>query len=132
MDSDSLDLELVDQNLYDCIQLEKRDIWEKMRENDCRDSFNADEKSNFFHRTCCSINKKYDKREPGILKEKFRCTEMLSLCSKKYCCNGNKSDKFKISSKGLNKPVIEDSGDGPMAKYRRMLDEAVNFTTTNR
>ena len=33
-----------------------------MRENDCRDSFKADAKSNFFPRTCCSTHKKYDKR----------------------------------------------------------------------
>ena len=97
-----------------------------MRENDCRDYFSADEKSNFFPRTCCSINKKYDKREPGHLKEEFRCREMLYLCSKKNCRYGNKSDKFKFSSKGLNKRNLEDSGDGPMAKYRRMLNEAVS------
>ena len=27
---------------------------------------------------------------------------------------------------------MEDSGDGPMAKYRKVLDEAVNVTSTNR
>ena len=57
---------------------------------------------------------------------------MLGLCSKTYCCYDNKSNKFKFSSKGLNKRVLEDSGDGPMAKYRRELDEAVNLTSTNR
>ena len=57
---------------------------------------------------------------------------MLVLCSKTYCCYDNKSKKFKFSSKGLNKRVLEDSGDGPMAKYRRVLDEAVNLTSTNR
>ena len=44
----------------------------------------------------------------------------------------NKSDKFKFSSKGLNKRVLEDSGDGPMSKYRRVLDEAIDLTSTNR
>ena len=42
------------------------------------------------------------------------------------------TDKFKVSSKGLNKRVLEDSGDGPMSKYRRVLDEAINVTSTNR
>ena len=65
---------------------------------------------------------KHDKRESGLFKEEFRCTEMLCLCSKTYCCYDNKSDKFKFSSKGLNKRVLEDSGDGPLAKYRRVLD----------
>ena len=44
MDTDSLYLAL----LYDCIKPNKRAAWEKMRENDCRDSFKADSKSNFF------------------------------------------------------------------------------------
>ena len=132
MDTDSLYLALAEENLYDCIQPDKRAAWEKMRESDCRDSFKADAKSNFFPRTCCSIHKKHDKREPGLFKEEFRCTEILCLCSKTYCCYDNKSDKFKFSSKGLNKRVLEDSGDGPLAKYRRVLDEAINLTSTNR
>ena len=132
MDPDSLYLALAEENLYDCIQPDKRAAWEKMRESDCRDSFKADAKSNFFPRRCCSIHKKHDKREPGLFEEEFRCTERLCLCSKTYCCYDNKSDKFKFSSKGLNKRVLEDSGDGPLAKYRRVLDEVINLTSTNR
>ena len=41
------------------------------------------------------------------------------------------TDKFKFSSEGVNKRVLEDSGDEPMSKYRRVFDEAVNLTTTN-
>ena len=40
--------------------------------------------------------------------------------------------KFKFSSKGLNKRVLEDSADSPMSKYRRLLDEAINLTSSNR
>ena len=37
------------------------------------------------------------------------------------------------SSKGLNKRILEDCGDGrPMPKYRKVLEEAVNVTSTNR
>ena len=82
-----------------------------MRKIDCRESFKADAKSNSFPRTCCSVHKKHNKREPGLLKEEFKCTEMLCLCSKTYCCYDNKSDKIKFSSKCLNKRVLEDSGD---------------------
>ena len=59
---------------------------------------------------------------------------MLCLCSKTYCCYDNKSDMFKFSSKGLNKRALEDFGDGPMANShgRRVFDEAVNLTSTNR
>ena len=100
MDTDSLYLALAEEILYDCIEPDKRAAWEEMRESDCRDSFKAVEKSNFFPRMCCSLHKKHDKREPGLFKEEFRCTEMLCLCSKTYCCYDNKSNKFKFSSKG--------------------------------
>ena len=102
MDADSLYLALSEENLYDCILTEKKGDWEILRKKDCRDSFGADLKTNFFPRTCCSLHKKRDKREPGLFKEEFRCTEMLCLCSKTYCCYDNKSDKMKLSSKGLN------------------------------
>ena len=104
MDTGSLCLALAEENLYDCIQPEKRDIWEKIRENDCKDSFKADAKSNFFPRTCCSIHKSMISRSRDCSK---RNLEMLCLCSKTYCCYDNKSDQFKFSSKGLNKRVLE-------------------------
>ena len=99
MDKDSLYLALVDENLYDCMQPEKKDIWEKLRENDCRDCFKADTKSNFFRRTCCSIHKKHDKLKPGLFKEEFRCTQMLCLCGKTYCCYDNNSASSTIALK---------------------------------
>ena len=83
-------------------------------------------------RTCCAVHKNHDKREPGLFKEKFRCTEMSCLCSKTYCCYDSKSNNFKFSSKGLNKRTLEDTGDVPMSKYRRVLDEAVHLRSTNR
>ena len=58
-----------------------------------------------FPRTCCSVHKKHDKREPGLFKEEFKCTEMLCSCSKTCCCYDNKSDKIKISSKDLIKEI---------------------------
>ena len=130
MDTDSFYLALAEENLYDCIKPDKRAAWEKLRKNDCRDSFKAGAKSNFFPQMCWSTHKKNDKREPGHFKEVFRCTQMLCLCSKTYCCFDNKSDKFKFSSKGLNKRVLKDSGNGHMSKYRRVLDEAINLTST--
>ena len=103
-----------------------------MKENDCRDSFKADAKSNFFPRTCCSIQKKHSKLEMGLFKEGINCTEFLCLCSKTYCCYDNKTEKFKFRSKGLNKRVLEDSDDGPMSKYRRVHDDAINLTSSKR
>ena len=53
-----------------------------MRQSDCRESFKADAKTNFFPRTCIRTSrKKQNKREPGLVKEKIGRTEMLSWCS---------------------------------------------------
>ena len=132
MDTDSLYLALSEENLEDIILPEKRNEWEAINSPDCTDSSTANATSNFFPRTCCSAHKKHDKREPGLFKEEFRCSETLCLCSKTYCCYDRKSNKYKFSSKGLNKRTLEDCGDGPLSKYRRMLEEAVNVISTNR
>ena len=57
---------------------------------------------------------------------------MLCLCSKTYCCYDTQTNKYKFSSKGPNGRTLEDCGDGPMSKYRKVLEEAVNVTSTNR
>ena len=106
--------------------------WQKFRSNDCVDNFTADAVANFLPRTCCVKHKQLDKKEPGLFKEEFRCTEMLCLCSKTYCCYDVISNKLKFSSKGLNKRVLEQSGDGPLEKHRRVLNEKVNVTSNNR
>ena len=132
MDTDSLYLALAEREMENCIRPEMRAEWQRLRSNDCVDTFTADPVAYFFPRTCCIKHKQHDKREPGLFKEEFRCTEMLCLCSKTYCCYDVTSDKLKFSSKGLNKRVLEQSGDGPLEKYRRVLNEKVNVTSNNR
>ena len=121
MDTYSLYLALAEENLEDCILPENKAQWLPIRRNDCRDYFNAYAKKNLIPRTCCAVLKKHAEREPGLFGEKFRCTKMLCLCSKTYCCYDSKSNKFKISSKRLNKRPLEDTGDGPMSEYRQVL-----------
>ena len=82
MDTYSLYLALSEKELKDCIRPEMRAEWQKLRSNDCVDNFTADAVANFFPRKCCVEHKQHDKREPGLFKEEFRCTEMLCLCSK--------------------------------------------------
>ena len=132
MDTDSLFLALSEKKLYDCIRDESKAEWELMRTEDCKNESTANAITNFFPRTCCKKHMKHDKREPGLFKEEFRRTEMLCLCSKTYCCYDSNSNKYKFSSKGLNKRTIEDCGAGPMEKYRKVLNEFINVTSTNR
>ena len=58
--------------------------------------------------------------------------ERLCLCSKAYCCYDKTSNKLKFSSKGLNKRILEQNSDGFLEKYRKVLDDAVNDTSTKR
>ena len=132
MDTDSLYLALAEKELEDYIRSEMRAEWRRLRSNDWGDNFTADPIANFFPRTCCLKHKQHDKRELGLIKEEFRCTEMLRLCSETYCCYDVTSNKHKFSSKGLNERVLEQSGDGPLEKYRRVLNEKVNVTSNNR
>ena len=131
-DTDSLYLALLEENLEDFILPQKRNEWEALRSRDRKDSFIAIATGNFFPITCCTAHKKHDKRGPGLFKEEFRCSEMLCLCSKTYCCYDRKSVKYKFSSKGLKKRTLEDCGVGPVSKYRKVLEKAVNDTSTNR
>ena len=103
-----------------------------MRTEDYNDDFTANATTNFFPRTCCTKHMKYDKRERGLFKKEFRCTEILCLCSKIYCCYDSNSNKYNFSSKVLNRRTLEDCGDEPMAKYRKVLDEFMSVTSTNR
>ena len=128
MDTDSLYLALSEENLEDIILAEKRNEWKAIRSRDCTDSFTANATGNFFPRTCFTAHKKHHQREPGLFKEEFRCSEMLCLCSKTYCCYDRKSNKYTLSSKGLKKRTLEDCGDGgPKSKYRKVLEEAVTL-----
>ena len=105
-DTDSLYLALSKEKLEDVNLPQKRAEWEQLRSKDCTDNFTANATDNFFPRTCCNAQKKHDKREPGLFKEEFRCAEMLCLCSKTYCFYDKHTNKYKFSSKGLNKKNI--------------------------
>ena len=128
MDTESLYLALSEKELYDCIEENSAVEWELTRAEECKDDFTAIAAIHFFPRTCCAKHKEHDKRELGLFEEDFRCTEMLCLCSKTYCCFDSNSNKHKITSKVLNKRTLEDSGDGPMAKNRKVLDQFISVS----
>ena len=103
MDTDSLYIALSEEKLDKIIRPEMQSLWYWMRQSDCSDNFAANSSSNFFPRECCNKHANFDKRTPGLFKEKFRCSEMIALCSKTYCCYDEQSDTVKLSSKGLKK-----------------------------
>ena len=80
-DTDSSYLPLSEKELYDWIRGESQAEWDLLRTEDCKDDFTANATNNFLPRTCCTKHIEHDKREPGLIKEEFRCTAMLCLCS---------------------------------------------------
>ena len=106
--------------LYDCIRKESKAEWGLLKTEDCKDDFTANATNNFFPRICCTKHLKLDKREAGLFKEEFLCTEMLCLRSKTYCGYDSNSNKYKFGSNGLNKRTLNCCGDGPMAMYRKI------------
>ena len=122
----------VSRSLEEDILPEKRDEWNAMRSVYGTDTLTANASDIFFPRTCHNTDKKHNKMKRGLFIEEFRCTEMLCLCNKTYCCYDEKSNNYRFSSKGLSKRTLEDCDDGLMSKYRRVLDESVYVTLTNR
>ena len=51
--------------LEDITLPEKENEWEAKRSRDCTDSFTAHATGNFFPRTCCTVHRKHERREPG-------------------------------------------------------------------
>ena len=76
MDTDTLYLLLAGNNLYDCIQEDKKEVWEFLRNEDWNDYFVMDSSGIFFPRTCFE---KHNQSERGLFKEESRCTEMSCL-----------------------------------------------------
>ena len=132
MEKESLYFALSEEKPEHCIRPEMRAEVQRLQSNDCVSRFTADAVANFLPRTCSVKHKELDKRELGIFREEFRCMEMLCLCRKTYSCYVVTSNKPKTSSKRLNKRVLEQSGDGPLEIYRRVLNEKINVTSNRR
>ena len=76
LDRDLLYLDLAEKELGKCVGHEMRAHWQKLRSNDCVDSFIADAVAIFFPRTCFVKQKQLDQRKPVLFREEFICTEM--------------------------------------------------------
>ena len=131
MITDSVHLALAEKELEDCTRPEMTAEWKRLPSKGCTDASTAYAVANFFPRRCCDEHKKHDKEEAGLFKKEFTCTEMLCLCSKRYCSYVVTTNKYKFSSKGLNKRVLEQSVVGNLDKYHRVSDEK-NITSTDR
>ena len=122
MDTDSFYLTLSEHDLYDCIRPAMKKVWNSLRSGDCTGEFSANSTTSFLHRTCWAKYKKHERREPGLIKEEVRCTEMICFCRKTYFCNESLSNDFKFSSRGLKKECLN-TDDSPMFKHRKVSED---------
>ena len=69
MVTDSLYPAAAEKELENYIRTGMRADWQRLRLNDCFDSFIADAVAKFFTRASCVKHKQHDKTEPGLIKE---------------------------------------------------------------
>ena len=106
-DTEYVYLAIAEKELEEIIPAEMNAEWEQLRSTAWSDNFSAGVDRKFLPRTYGVKEKKNDKREHGLCKEQFKSTEMLCCCSKTYCCYNVSSNKFKFSSKLLNRRVLK-------------------------
>ena len=128
----SLYLALAEKELEDCIRPEMGAEWQRLRPNDSVDSFTADAVANFFLQICCEKLKQLDERQPGSSKKKSHVQRCYVCVVRRAVTMTSPLKKLKFSIQGLNKRVPEQSGNGPVEKYRRVLNEEVNVTSIKR
>ena len=105
MDTDSLYVALNGEKIDKMIRPEIRSVWFWMRQSNCSDNFVPNSSSNFIPGECCKnyAAAAFDKRTPELFKEDVRCSEMIALCSKTYCCYDEETETVRLYSKGLKK-----------------------------
>ena len=131
-DTNSVYLALAQNSLEGCLIVELRETRSTIRKKYCSRKLSAKSTKNFCPRSCCKRHIKHDKQESGMFKEDFRCTEMICLCRKSYCCFDKSTDKINFSSTSLKKRTLEETGAGHLEKYRRVHDEKTNVQSTKR
>merc|ERR1712121_220988 len=125
MDTDSAYLALAGKTLEDIIKPDMITSYKSSINERCDDiPFTA--KDGFFPRSCCSTHKAYDKRTPGLFKVEAEGVAMIALCSKTYILK-QADDKFKFSSKGVNKNALT----SPFKTYKEVLDSGIPHSAVN-
>ena len=76
-------------------------------------------------------NAVYPKKNFAVLKCCVRAARLIAaIIIRAQKLSKRLSSKGRISSKGLNKRTLEDTGGESISKYRPVLDEAVNLKAT--
>ena len=132
--TDFVHIALAEKNLENCNRPEMKAERQRLRSKGCIDSSTAKPVGSFFLWTCSVKHRKETssaKSRAWSFQRSFQLWNMLSSCCKSYFRYGVTSSKFKLSIEGLSKPVLEKTGDGTLETHCLLLDQKVNFTSTN-
>ena len=131
--TDSMFLALAEKELENFIRCEKKTGWERLRSEDCTDSFTGNRVRDFFPEMCCDNHKKNTTSE-NVLSSKRRSSvwKCFCLCSKNYYSYDATSNNLKSNSKALKERKLEQSGGGRLETCRKVLDDAMKITPTHR
>ena len=125
MDTDSAYMALAAKTLEDIIKPDMLSLYKSSITGRCDDrAFTAQD--GFFPRSCCATHKAYDKRTPGLFKVEAEGNAMIALCSKTYILK-QKDDKYKFSSKGINKNALT----SPFDTYKKVLESRLPHSALN-
>ena len=115
-DTDSLYLALSKPTLDEVVKPHLKEEYLKTVKGQCQDG--STQSLEFLPRTCCPKHNLFDKREPGVFKTEFVGDEMIGLCSKTYFVENRELQTFKVSAKGVNKGLLENTKE----KYTNVLE----------
>ena len=128
VDTDSAYFALSKAAIQDVIKPEMKSKFEQNLYGNCSDNFKPEVGMGgiWFPRECCSAHKKYDQREPGLMKVEFKATTMINLNSKSYVAKDEVGGKVKYSLKGVNNYFID-----PLNKFDQVLSHKTPVRATN-
>ena len=116
MDTDSAYAGISAKTLEEIIKPSKKAEFHDQLYNHCYDEYYSS--NQWFPRECCERHKLFDKRTPGVFKLEAEGDEMVALSSKTYLLILDLlTEKYKISSKGVNPKAIID----PIIAYQEVL-----------
>ena len=83
-------------------------------------------------RACCSKHKKHDKRETGLFKKNSDVPKWFVSAAKLIVATMPSLTNTILVAKVRTKETLDETGDGPMEKYWRVIEEVINFMSTSR
>ena len=97
-------LDLSNENLQDVILPKKRAEWDQLRSHNCTDNFTANATGYFFPELAVMPTRSMIKYNRVSSKKGLDVQKCLS--SKTFCCYDKLTNKYNLSSKGLNKRTL--------------------------